>query len=115
MTDDQKAAARLPLADQVLANMLGFYLLHWPDGERTALARDVMAEVLPQCGRNNQFTVALANAAGDVLAVDRPNNSSEAQLEAGFVARRAVANFLFWRAGLALEAHRDALNPEKPA
>ena len=105
--------ARLSFADQVLANTVGYLGTHIIENANTKLALDVLGEVLPHVNRNIGEIVRLAGVAGKLLETwDFPPGAGQS-VEWGFArmdAREVVSQFLFVRAGKALDAHRDQLN-----
>jgi hypothetical protein len=109
------AAPKLSIADQALANALGFLACQRIEDDRTAIALAQLADHLPPPGAvpPSGVMLPLHGAAREVLraAPDRGGGrGSVAWCQAMLTASAAVADFLFWRASLAV----DALSRSQP-
>jgi hypothetical protein len=109
------ATPRLSLADQALANMLGFLASQRIEDGRTALALEALAEIAPQLRPGLPVVQRLQDAAREVLAAApgrrKPGRGSVAWCQAMLTASAAVSEFLFWRGALAVEALRRTQSP----
>jgi hypothetical protein len=105
------AAPKLSIADQALANALGFLCAQVTEDSRTVQALQLIKRVLPRAGREGARTRALYEAGTEVLrcaaARNRPGGAVP-WAQAMLTAHAAVADFLFWRASLAAEAFYDS-------
>lgn len=109
---------RLTLADQALANTLIFLAVQTIEDERTDMALRELRELVPAASREIQWMNKLANAALDIMTTApgrRSKQSGAAWAAAQMTLRAAVADFAFWRGGLALDALRAALPPKGDA
>ncbi len=107
-------APRLSVADQALANALGFLCAQVTEDSRTVQAMDLMARVLPQASRDHPRMGALCAAASEVVRCAAARNRKGGAVpwaQAMLTAHAAVADFLFWRACLAADAF-DADQPK---
>lgn len=112
------SAAKLTLADQALANLLGFLAVQTVEDTRTDFALSEVARLLPAVTRAIGPVAALAGAGLELVACAprrRDPRHASAWAAAHLTARAAVAEFLIWRAGLALDALSRALESKGDA
>lgn len=105
------AAPKLSLADQALANALGFLCAQVTEDGRTVPALALVARLLPQAAQDNPRMAAMCAAAAEVVRAARARNQTGGAVpfaQAMLSAHAAVADFLFWRASLAADAFYDA-------
>ncbi|PZQ99916.1 MAG: hypothetical protein DI533_04600 [Cereibacter sphaeroides] len=110
-------AARLSLADQALANCLGFIVAQVIRDDRTEVAIAVMEELLPHVNRSSAHMPQICEAAGAVLSAWPMRGRTEGATNwasALMTANNAVSDFLFWRAAMASDAWRSSLSPQTP-
>jgi len=101
------APVRLSLADQALANVLGYIALRVIEDGRNALQVGLLTELLPHVTRAQPQVAALAAAAAEVVATFPKRNvkgGSMAWAQAQLTAAGAVQEFLWWRGALAFDA-----------
>lgn len=106
----QPAPVRLSLADQALANVLGYIALRVIEDDRDALQVSLLAELLPHVNRAQPQVAALAAAAAEVMAAFPQRNvkgGSMAWAQAQLTAAGAMQEFLWWRGALAFDAWKQ--------
>ena len=104
------APVRLSLADQALANVLGYIALRVIEDGRDALQVGLLTELLPHVTRAQPQVAALAAAAAEVVATFEARNvkgGSMAWAQAQLTAAGAVQEFLWWRGALAFDAWKQ--------
>jgi hypothetical protein len=100
---------RLSLADQSLANLVGFLATQRIEDSRTNMALEALVELLPHVNRSITPMQALSEAAGEALNAAAKRNQkggSVAWCQAMLTASSAMQEFLFWRASMAIDAWR---------
>lgn len=104
--------AKLGLADQALANLLGCVAVQAIRDDRTELSIGSIAELLPHANRSAPMMARIAEASAEILnawaARHQRGDGSVRWCAACLHASGVVEEFLFWRAGLALDAWREA-------
>lgn len=112
----QSSGRKLTLADQALANALIFLAAQMTQDERTDMVLRELPDLLPAASRDIRWMAALAAAGAEVMtAAPRRGQKQHAPAWAAaqLTLRAAVADFAFWRGGLALDALRATLPPKE--
>lgn len=100
-------AAPLSRADQVLANVLGWLVAHPVQDRPTEdMMLSVLREILPGVNRQHPMIGPLATAADAYLSFFLGADGRTGMWQSRVIAGPAVANFLKWRAAMALDALR---------
>jgi hypothetical protein len=102
-------APALTLADQALANFLCAIAVQRVETTWTEILLASVEELLPHVNRSAPHMPALCEAAGRLLNAAKTRNQRGGALgwaRACLAVSRAAEDFLFWRAGLALDRWR---------
>lgn len=96
------AVLRMSVADQALMNLMGYLALdQFVASPNYRMALDCLRELMPRVGREILIVARMAEQADKLLAAEMGSpEASGAKHGAALVLR----DFLFWRAGLALDA-----------
>lgn len=109
------APQKLTLADQALANALIFLAAQVIEDDRTDMVLRELPDLLPAASREVRCMAVLAAAGLEVMAAAprrRQKDFGPVWAKAQMTLRAAVADFAFWRGGLALDVLRATL-PQK--
>lgn len=106
MTD---APRRLSLADQALANALAFVALPVIEDERMSMVLGELPGLLPAASTQIPAMARLVHAGVSIMAIAPRRQSMSADWCGALMElRAALAEFFFWRGGMAIDALRAA-------